>query len=219
MLFTRRATHRLSNWGPLREIAWDDETVRWIAESDRLNVRVTHISKTVSFGQMGTGLGFRHPLEWLAHGVMTYPKFIPVNVTFTGADDQFGVFAYNILVKRKFKAGEVNLPLLDIWLSDREGEKAQQVYSALHDAIMSREKFAEIRFFKEKGQGLMTEIDRLHGYSYESRHTILGMVIWPTLQAHNLPMWAVPTDQHKFSLDALPKQRSDLDRELDVRRA
>jgi hypothetical protein len=68
---------------------------------------------------------------------------------------------------------------------------------------------------KEKGIGLMTQLDKEHGFSYESRYPILGLVIWPTLRAASLPKWAVPTDQIDFSLDALPRYRSDLRGQLD----
>jgi hypothetical protein len=61
--------------------------------------------------------------------------------------------------------------------------------------------------FEKKGDGLMTPTDKEHGWSYESRYEILGMVAWPTLQAVKLPKWALPTWENGFSLDALPKSR------------
>lgn len=51
VMFFKRQQAQLSNWGSLRGSAWDDKTVEWIAQSDRLDVRVTHIQRTVSFGQ------------------------------------------------------------------------------------------------------------------------------------------------------------------------
>jgi hypothetical protein len=60
----------------------------------------------------------------------------------------------------------------------------------------------------------MTQIDKEHGYSYQSRYPILGMVTWPELHAERLPKWAMPTDWD-FSINALPMYSSDLDKQLD----
>jgi hypothetical protein len=62
-----------------KEIAWDDKTVEWIAQSDQLDVHVTHILKTISLGRMEDTLD-EDRLEWSVHGVMTFPKF------YTGGD-------------------------------------------------------------------------------------------------------------------------------------
>ena len=51
MLFRRKRIKTLTELGPLNEVAWDDETVKRIAQNDHLNVKVTHITKTISLGQ------------------------------------------------------------------------------------------------------------------------------------------------------------------------
>ena len=96
---------------------------------------------------------------------MTGSKFIPVHITFATDEKQFGGWFYNAtgdLGERK-----VNLPFLKLWLSDRDGQKAELLYTTLRDAIMSGRKVADVRFWKKKGEGLMTQLDREHGYSYE----------------------------------------------------
>src|SRR5262245_40354236 len=87
-----------------KEIAWDDKTVEWIAQSDQLDVHVTHILKTISLGRMQDTLD-EDRLEWSVHGVMTFPKFIRVEITFErqsrsripkGEEEQFGGFFYDL---------------------------------------------------------------------------------------------------------------------------
>src|SRR5262249_19993352 len=89
VMFFKRQQTQFSNWGSLREIAWDDKTVEWIAQSDRLDMRVTHIQKIVSVGQ--SIYGGKDSSECSVHGVMTFPKFIPVSITFAD-DERFGAF-------------------------------------------------------------------------------------------------------------------------------
>jgi hypothetical protein len=213
MIFKKRAADNFPNWGPLTAVAWDDKTVKRIADSERLRVRITQVLKTVSLRDTSANVAGEG--EWSIHGVMTHPKFIPVEITFTHQDDHFGGFSYDRQDNHNFNKREINLPFLHVWLSDRDGQKAQLLYSTLRDAIVCGQKCADVRFWKEKGKGLMTQIDKEHGFSYESTYEILGMVIWPTLQAAHLPKWAVPTAQIDFSLDALPNYRSDLDGQLD----
>jgi hypothetical protein len=104
---------------------------------------------------------------------------------------------------------------LEVWLSDEKEQKAQLLNTALRDAITSGRKYAGVRLFKKPDEGRMTQVDKEHGYSYEGRYTILGLVTWQELQADRLPKWAVPTDRNDFSLDGLPEGRFDLDKCLD----
>ena len=124
MLFkNRKVSNLLEKWGPLREIDWDDETIKWIAEREQLDVYMTHISKTVSLGSNSRSLGltqtdaglsfsrasdaelFNNRSEWAIHGVMTYPKFIKANITFTMDDEQFGWFFYDCSDDMSFVGG------------------------------------------------------------------------------------------------------------------
>jgi hypothetical protein len=199
------------------EIAWDDNTIKWIAENEFLNVRLTHMSKTMSLGQRHSREERWYEPDWSACGVMTSPKLIPVGIRFSNRehDEHFGGFSYDRRDNKAFNERIVNLPFLNVWLSDRDGHKRQVLHSALQDALVGGWRSTGVRFWKEKGQGLMTELDKHHGYSYESSYVIFGMTIWPTLQARCLPRWAVPTDDIDFSLNALPNGVFEFDRELD----
>jgi hypothetical protein len=189
-------------------IAWDDETVKWIAQSERLKVKITHITKAISFGHSENSTG------WEIHGVITHPKFIPVTITFMKDEEQFGGFFYNRSDNNAFKGQEINLPRLEIWLSDSNNQKGQSLIDALRDAVISGRKYASVCFFKKKGEGLMTPTDKERGYSSESRYSILGLVTWQEIQAGRLPKWALPTWFYDFSLDDLPERLSDLDSQL-----
>src|SRR5262245_7589353 len=123
---------------------------------------------------------------------MTFPKFIPVNITFPDDERQFGGFCYDRRDNEDFNGRKIKLP-----------------------SFMRGSKHLGVRFWKNKGEGLMTQIDKEHGYSYESRYAILGMVTWRELHAEKLPKWAIPTDYTDFSLNALPMYSSDLDKQLD----
>src|ERR1700738_1899242 len=214
-MFFKRSKVNL-NRGPIREIAWDDKTVEWIAQTKQLNVRITHVLKTVSLGQSQADNEYRDRAEWAVHGVMTSPKFIPVSITFAGNEAQFGGFGYNRMDNYDFNGRKINLPLLEVWLSDQSGQKAELLYAALRDAIMRGGKYCGVRFWKNKGEGLMREIDKEHGYSYQGGYPILGMVTWPELHAKRLPKWAFPTDNWDFSLNTLPELASDLNKQLEA---
>ena len=77
-------------------------------------------------------------------------------------------------------------------LSDRAKQHAELLYAALRDAIMKGSKHVNVRFWKNKGEGLMTQTEKERGYS--SQYAILGMVTWPEVHAQKLPKWAIPTD-------------------------
>src|SRR5262249_32301707 len=135
-MFFKRPQVQLSNWGTLRQIAWDDKTVEWIAQSGQLDVHVTHILKTVSLGQIRADDDrYRNRSEWSVHGVMTFPKFIPVSITFEDDKERFGGFFYNRWNGEVFINRKINLPFLNVWLSDRDGQKAELLYVGLRDAL------------------------------------------------------------------------------------
>jgi hypothetical protein len=67
-MFFKRPSVQLLNWGSVRETAWDDETVKWIAQRDQLDVRVTHVLKTVSLGMKPYRYRSDDRSEWSVHG-------------------------------------------------------------------------------------------------------------------------------------------------------
>jgi hypothetical protein len=102
-----------------------------------------------------------------------------------------------------------------VWLSDRDQQKAQLLYEVMRDALANGRKYIGVRFFKVEGEGLMTKTDKEHGYSYEGRYAILGMVTWQDQYAANLPKWALPMDYNDFSVKDLPQYSHQLDEQLD----
>ena len=180
-------------------------------------MRLTNISRTASLGRRPRSLNDQDETrsEWEVHGLLTYPKFIPVNITFTTDSKEFGGFSYNSRDEQRFGERKIILPLLEVWLSDENEQKALLLNTALRDAITSGRKYAGVRLFKKPGESRMTRVDKEHGYSYGSRYTILGLVTWQELHSDRLPKWAVPTDRNDFSLDDLPEGRFDLEKYLD----
>jgi hypothetical protein len=149
MLFRKKGTKNLTKGGPLSEIAWDEKTVKWIAQRDRFVVDITHIRRTISLGDNDYGDRIEGT-DCEVHGVMydlpgvTYPKFIPVRITFEKENTQFGGFSYQTSDTQ---------PLLEVWLPDRDEQKAQLLIGALRDAILSGRKYACVRFFKKEAKG------------------------------------------------------------------
>jgi hypothetical protein len=217
MFFRKKRTKTLTKGSPLNEIAWDEETVKWIAQSDHLEVKITHINKTISLGGRNDDR-FRSEgsTQCEVHGLITFPKFIPVKIGFVKDEKQFGGFYYDRSHKHDFSdERKINLPVLEVWLSDNDEQKAQLLIGALRDAILSGRKYAGVRLFKKEGEGLMTPTDEERGYSYQSRYSVFGLVTWQELHASRLPKWTLPTDYQDFSLADLPEWRSDLDSKLE----
>jgi hypothetical protein len=74
MFFKRqRKIHNITKSGPFKEIAWDDETLEWIAKNEQLNVRLTNISRTTSLGKRPHSFNDRDEITstWEVHGLMT----------------------------------------------------------------------------------------------------------------------------------------------------
>jgi hypothetical protein len=55
MFFKKQVDDGIPKWGPETDVGWDDKTVKQIADSNQLNVRLTHMSQTISLGQMRAG--------------------------------------------------------------------------------------------------------------------------------------------------------------------
>jgi hypothetical protein len=212
MLFRKKSVkERLTkNWGSLREVAWDDETVERIAESEVLKVNVTHIQRTTGSGVNRRRI-FEQRTDWQVHGVMAYPKFVQVRITFTTDAGEFGGFNYNL--EETLDDPSITLPLLEVWLSDENEQKALILNDALRDAILSGRKSAHVRFFKNRGEGLMTQVDKEKGYPSD-RYAILGMITSQELHAGSLPRWGLPTDHRYFSIYHLPQDSLGIEHKL-----
>jgi hypothetical protein len=208
MLFGRRkeAGDRLHR---LFSVPWDEKTVAWFVETTRLDVKITSITKTTMFGS-----GARDTLEYEVLGIMTWPKFIAVGIAFEDSNesrtDLFGGFCYNRSDNHDVAGRNVNLPLLDVWLSNWNNETSKAIVEGHRDALLLGRRHSSVRLFKNKGDGVMTDKDREHGWSYESRYSVIGVVTWNVLQSERLPRWALPPGETGFSLEGLPENPRDI---------
>jgi hypothetical protein len=80
-----------------------------------------------------------------------------------------------------------------------------EMYEAHPCALISGRRYSFVRVWKRKGDGLMTALDKEHGYSDESRYEIFGVTTWCELEARDVPEWALPFAHENFSIRDLPK--------------
>ena len=202
-----RKKHSTSRSGAIGPVPWDDATCEKLAGLDRLNVMLTSITRTVMSGTYrGKDDIAPQPLSFEAHGIMTYPKYIVVDFQFS--EDRgglFGGFSYDIFDPLGRQESEPRVPLMHVWLSDPK--IAVDMYEAHRCALMSGRRYSLVRVWKRKGEGLMTTLDKEHGYSYQSRYEVFGVLTWCTLEARNVPEWALPTAHENFSIRNLPENR------------
>jgi hypothetical protein len=118
-----------------------------------------------------------------------------VDISFEDDKEQFGGFVYNAWGNQEDK---IKLPLLSAWLSDGAGQKAELLYAALRDAMMSGSKYLGVRLWKKQGDGVMTQSDKEQGYS--RHYPIFGMVTWPGLQAEKRTARASTLGRHADSV-------------------
>ena len=131
--------------------------------------------------------------------VITYPKYISVTIALNNDNsDEFGVWSYS-LHSVSSGSDKVNVPLLEFVMGDSVGAIAQALYEGQRAALAAGRQYSAVRFLKREGDGAMTAKDRERGYSYESRYPLLGMYTWAELEAPDLPNWALPIWNERFS--------------------
>jgi hypothetical protein len=190
------------------EPTWDEQTVKRIAERDRFDVRITQSSRHFTIGYHDENRPVLEPEGCEVHGVLTYPKYILVNISF-GKDPDF--WLYSRFDHQDHRGKKVNLPMLEICIADPEGRAAKIVHDAHRDAILCGRNYSGVRVWKRKGEGLMTDADKQHDWSYESRYSVFGMTTWSELVSKTLPRWAYdPADK---TVENIP-ERYDLEPEL-----
>jgi hypothetical protein len=185
-------------------VAWDDNTTAHFAKTDRFDVEITSVGKRCGFGQTRPGEPMREPDSYDVSGVITFPKLVLVTLSFGGRDSEFGGWFYHLYSSgRKSKQ---SVPFLDMWITDSEGGIRRALYESHKAALLCGRRHSLARFWKRKGDGVMTEKDREHGYSYESRsrYPLIGLYTWAELESKYLPDWAVPYGTDRFSLENLP---------------
>jgi hypothetical protein len=199
MFFSRKKEPNTIAQSATPKAVWDEKTTARIAESERLDVRITHVMKRWGFGSYSSG-GLCTPLEYEIRGVITSPKLLAVTVTIDNKEgEQFGGWFYHILGIRD---GETPKPFLDLWVHDPKFTFAEAVYQAHRDAMISGERKSDVRFWKRKGDGLMTEEERVEGYSQS--FPLVGALVWAYVESKTLPPWAAPMDSEKYSADKAP---------------
>ena len=200
MLFGRKkgSTAQSSSVGP---DPWDDVTCGKLAEGDSFDVRITQVIRTVTSGVYREGDLGGNGVSLEAHGIISWPKYIACHVAFENGRD-LGCFSYNSIDRVGGRPADPKVPLMQLSLTD---QFATEIYEAHWGALMSGRRFSQIRVWKRKGEGLMTELDKEHGYSYQSRYTVIGITSWCQLMARDVPAWALPIDHENFSIGDLPE--------------
>jgi hypothetical protein len=191
------------------EAAWDNKTQQYIADDDRLEVKVTSVVRRYGFGATEGGGAIREPNGYEIRGIMTFPKLIMVEFSFNNGEHQFGTWFYNVYNHSR-AAGEdekeVRLPFIEVHVSDADGSKRSAIYMSHMASLISGATYSTLRLWKKKGDGIFNEKDRAHGYSYSSRYDVLGMYVGGELESRRLPDWAVPYDSERFSLKNQPER-------------
>jgi len=215
MLFSKARQNR----GTLGKIAWDEKTIETVAKSNQFNVRITEFNCTSQFGVSRQETLTQHSLDgefrYEIHGILTEPKFAVVSISFFQSSSYNGVWSYDVLDRHEFRGEEVCIPKIDFHIADLDGRANKVIHDAHRDAILCGRAYSNIRVFKRIGDGLMTDADKEHGYSYESTYPILGWVTWSDLYSDKLPGWAYEPSDTRFTLDSIP-ERYNLDRELNA---
>ena len=113
--------------------------------------------------------------------------------------------AWTVLGGRNKDMNDLKVPLMHVSLSDQK--IAVEMFEAHRCALISGRHYSLVRVWKRKGDGLMTALDKEHGYSYESRYEVFGVLTWCTLEARSLPEWALPITHEHFSIGNLTGER------------
>ena len=214
MWFSQKRKDRKTSTGP----AWDEHTLKAITNSTRLDISITMSTCTHKFGNNGSrsqelkGLRLEEQTEYevenILHGIMTYPKFIIISIYFFPSTANDGVWSYDRWDAKTDEGNVIEIPKIDVHIADVGGRASNIILSAHKDKILCGQTHSNIRIFKNKEDGKMTELDKEHGYSYESRFPITGWVTWSEVHTRNLPSWAYEPSDKRFSLDNLPKLRT-----------
>jgi len=186
---------------------WDDNTLKRVSKVEQFNVDITSITRTVRFG--GPIIGrqsnkLKRDDEYEIYGFMKYPKFIPVKIYFFPdfcADEHIGVWFYHLYGSLP---PDRAMPFLELHIHDTDSEIRSLFFQAHHAALLSGKRRSSVRFFKRKGDGVMTEKERQDQWSSESRYPLLSAVSWVELESERLPRWAYPFSDERFSAKGMP---------------
>jgi hypothetical protein len=137
--------------------------------------------------------------------VITAPKFILVELSFDQENEvfPFGFWSYSIFT-HNCDQGEVSVPLLEICLADKNYEIREALFEAHKAAMCSGQQYSFARFFKRKGDGVMSPKEREQNWSSESIYPLIGAIAYAELQSLRLPSWAYPYSDRRFSIENMP---------------
>lgn len=187
-------------------VPWDDRTLERITEADSFNVQITSATKRFGFGHFMEHRAFTEQEGFDISGLVTLPKFLPVQLNFDErADDEFpfGCWFYHCcdhqLVDRK-----IRFPFLEFCITDPGCKIRAALFEAHKAAIYSGKRHSSARFHKRKGDGVMTPKEREQNWSSESRYPLIGAITWAEVQSTKLPSWAYPQADENFSVENLP---------------
>jgi hypothetical protein len=192
------------------ESAWDEKTVENFAKSRCFDVRITHITKRAGFGRALAEDRTLETYEYEISGVITFPKLVLVTVSLRREmHSEFGVWFYNLFLgtPQLYPRGakEPDTPNLELHIRDPEGAIAETLYEAHKAALLSGRRYSLARFWKQEGEGVMTQKDKEQGWSFGSSYSLLGMYSWAVVEARNLPPWAAPHGSERYSTEDTPE--------------
>lgn len=180
---------------------WDDRTQAFFAERDHFDFCITSVMRRAGFGRAPSyDLGREQGYE--ISGVMTYPKYLLIELKFDNDPNEFGTWFYHTYNRPD---GRLRLPFLEIWLSDADYAIRKAVENAHRSALLSGSKRSLARVWKRKGDGLFTPEEAKQGWSCESRYPVTGLLLWDRLESQQLPNWARPYSHERFSTNEMPE--------------
>jgi hypothetical protein len=193
-------------WG----VPWDEKTLEHIINSYQFPIQITNASKKVGFGGAVNFDPTKCEPDFEFNGLMDHPKFIPVEVRFAAAgipdlqdqDPPTGFWSYSHRDHHS-DDGEIKIPLLEFYLDDQDQKIREALFEAHKAALWSGRRSSFARFFKRKGDGVMSPKDQERQWS-EDQHPLLRVITYAELQSERLPSWAYPHDDQRFSIKSMP---------------
>jgi hypothetical protein len=191
-------------------VPWDENTLNWVVKQKSFDVKINHVSLTRGVGAdyHGNRLQVRNPYQ--ISGLILWPKYIVVEFEF-GEQEDFGSFTYDSFEHRitvqengRGKWLDVHVPVLRFFLSGKS-DIGRMIFEAHRDSVLCGRTNSVVRLWKREGEGGMSSEDKEKGWSYNSRYGVLGCYVWNELQSKELPRWAVPRFDDRFSLDDMPE--------------
>jgi hypothetical protein len=184
------------------DIIWDQKTVEHFTKSNQIEVQITNVGKRMGFGSMHEGEPMTDPNGYEVTGIISYPKFILVSISFDAISENFGGWCYTVYNHAR-KPTNIGIPLLELYLSDPDFKMAAAIFGAHQAALLSGKRFSWAKLFKRRGDGVMTTEERERGYS--KHYPLIGLYTWAELESQTLPAWAVPYGCDRFSVENLPE--------------